>query len=493
MKLKIPIKYKVWFNQMPLSILKNQDGVTAVLVAIVAAMLLGFTALAIDVGYMYSTRNELQNAADAAALAGAGELGRIYLSMDPSDQATYNVDDPPDGINGISDINEAAINVAFNNNAAGDSIVISAGDIEIGQWQWDVPDLNAALDTTTTVTPDAVRVTVKREGDNAVSTFFAKILSVFGGDHESFAVSAVATAALSGPVSVDEGVLKTPFGISEDWILGDDPCPDPVIMNTSEDCAGWHNFFDTSNVTVFPTGIEQADLDAANSKRDQKCINLIMGSEVAVQNGSGYDVVDDEGNIVIDVDAGEKWLLEHFPSEFANSDSIDWTTEAWPETTPETKVGMEFEFTEGVTDLITNPNSSDYLLWNDSVDTDGDRVMGDELLASADPVDPDNHSAQGKAISPLAALFDFYRFRDNDGKNAVWTATVPVYKDDTDCGQLGGDPIEIVGFAEIVIHSVNTVPDKNISVSITCELHPIKGRSGGGISNTIGDIPSLVQ
>ncbi len=42
-------------------------------------LLIGFAAFAIDVGYMMVSRNELQNIADTAALAAAGELGAIIL------------------------------------------------------------------------------------------------------------------------------------------------------------------------------------------------------------------------------------------------------------------------------------------------------------------------------------------------------------------------------------------------------------------------------
>ena len=52
------------------------------LAAIGLLTLLGFAALAIDVGYLFVVRNELQNAADAAALAGAGKL-ITYISGAP--------------------------------------------------------------------------------------------------------------------------------------------------------------------------------------------------------------------------------------------------------------------------------------------------------------------------------------------------------------------------------------------------------------------------
>jgi len=51
--------------------LRDQQGVTVILVAVLLSVLLGFTALAIDLSHLYVVRNELQNSADAGALAGA--------------------------------------------------------------------------------------------------------------------------------------------------------------------------------------------------------------------------------------------------------------------------------------------------------------------------------------------------------------------------------------------------------------------------------------
>ncbi len=52
-------------------LLSNQRGVTAIVVGITLAMLVGFGALAVDIGHLCVAHNELQNAADAGALAGA--------------------------------------------------------------------------------------------------------------------------------------------------------------------------------------------------------------------------------------------------------------------------------------------------------------------------------------------------------------------------------------------------------------------------------------
>ena len=53
---------------------KNEEGAVAVVVAVGLTLLLGVSALAVDFGMMASCRQSMQNAADAAALAGALDL-----------------------------------------------------------------------------------------------------------------------------------------------------------------------------------------------------------------------------------------------------------------------------------------------------------------------------------------------------------------------------------------------------------------------------------
>lgn len=52
----------------------SERGATAIIVAIVLTVLLGFAALSLETGHVLSVRGELQNGADAAALAGAKRL-----------------------------------------------------------------------------------------------------------------------------------------------------------------------------------------------------------------------------------------------------------------------------------------------------------------------------------------------------------------------------------------------------------------------------------
>lgn len=58
---------------------RTQGGVFAVVVGLLMLPLLGFVALALDIGRLYINKAELQNAADACALAAAQQLGPATL------------------------------------------------------------------------------------------------------------------------------------------------------------------------------------------------------------------------------------------------------------------------------------------------------------------------------------------------------------------------------------------------------------------------------
>jgi Flp pilus assembly protein TadG len=404
-------------------VLKNQKGVSAVIVAILLAMLFCFAALAIDVGYMYVTRNELQNIADAAALAGARELGIIYLAMDYSDQANYDVD--ADG--GRPSINSAAIDVAGKNKAANLNIVINSEDIFIGQW--DGTNL-----TVTPTTPDAVRVIARRDdsANGPVTAFFAAIFNIFGGDHDTFSVSAVATAALTGPSIVDEGEMKLPIGLSENQFPNN--CTDEIQFSpTTDSCAGWHNFLDPINA----------------SKLSDKLLGFI------------------QADVQPDGSTGAEWLETHFEMNQPPDEAV----------TPETTTEDSYEFQGGT---ISSLFLGGKLLW----DTPPTPTMPDEPIGiDGDPKHP----------APFPALFDYFRFRDGDDDNSVWTATSPVYKDSDECINPNTD-IELVGFATVKVIMPNPPPDSTVTVQVECNLTLIEGRGGGGVYGNIkGSIPNLVE
>ena len=60
------------------TLIRRTEGSVAVISAIGLVAFLGMVSLAIDMGHLYTARNELQNVADAAALAAAGNLIHDY-------------------------------------------------------------------------------------------------------------------------------------------------------------------------------------------------------------------------------------------------------------------------------------------------------------------------------------------------------------------------------------------------------------------------------
>lgn len=145
----------------------DQKGVTLVLVTICLSVLLGFAALAVDIGYLMVARNEAQNVADAAALAGALE-------------SHYS---------GKSFIRVKVREAAEKNTIAGTIITTIPNDsIQIGYWNSTRTPPFQASEISEDV---AVQVTVKRAtGVNGpISTFFAKVLGI-----DEVSVSARGTA-----------------------------------------------------------------------------------------------------------------------------------------------------------------------------------------------------------------------------------------------------------------------------------------------------------
>ncbi|KVT44859.1 pilus assembly protein TadG-related protein [Burkholderia ubonensis] len=66
---------------------RRQRGAVAVVVAIALAVLIGFVGLALDLGKLYVTRSELQNSADACALAAARDLTGATVNLSVSEAA----------------------------------------------------------------------------------------------------------------------------------------------------------------------------------------------------------------------------------------------------------------------------------------------------------------------------------------------------------------------------------------------------------------------
>ena len=216
----------------------SQNGAALVYVAILLVALLGVTALAVDVGYMMVVRNQLQNAADAAALAAARKLGAIYEPMTYAQQQSY-VCTP-------TDLSSVAQAIALENLAGLESVDVLASDVLIGKWD----STTHTWAQTTLAQPDAVSVTARRDDtvpDGPIPRMFGVVFRYFGNAAKGISISATATAALTGQGSSVLAGLPIPVGISQNWFDRGWACGDHIQFYPTASCAGWHNFFDDTN------------------------------------------------------------------------------------------------------------------------------------------------------------------------------------------------------------------------------------------------------
>jgi len=215
--------------------LNNSRGVAAVMVAITMTVLLAMAAAALDIGHAMVARNELQNAADAGALAGARALGILYEGMTPAAMGTYQLSGGD-----AATIKTAVQSTAVLNAAAGVNITVNTGDIQIGLWD------SATRTLTPTVNqPRDVRVVTRRDGtaNGPISTFLARVVGM-----TSVNVSAAATAELAALSSTPPGALNLPIAISQ-LFFSQYGCGDSIMLYPSngnpQSCAGFTTFDQT--------------------------------------------------------------------------------------------------------------------------------------------------------------------------------------------------------------------------------------------------------
>jgi len=215
--------------------LDNSRGAVAVMVAIMLTVLLAMAAAALDIGHALVARNELQNSADAGALAGARALGILYEGMTPAAMGTYQLSGGD-----AATITTAVQTTAVLNAAAGVNVTVNAGDVQIGLWN------SATRTMTPTVNqPRSVRVITRRDGtaNGPISTFLAGVIGM-----TSMNVRAVATAELTAIGSTPPAALDLPVAISQ-LFFTQYGCGDSIMLYPSngnpQSCAGFTTFDQT--------------------------------------------------------------------------------------------------------------------------------------------------------------------------------------------------------------------------------------------------------
>jgi Flp pilus assembly protein TadG len=182
------------------------------LVAILLIPLLAMMAFAIDTGYMCLARTELQNAADAAALAGAEAMQPYYVYYNLPGQASQS----QVILDAQAAAKAAAKKIAVANTAAGVNVQLLDADITFG-----FLDGSGNYTTPAPGFPNTVAVTARRDGtqNGSVSLFFGGVLgtssvglqaparaTIYVGDMTGLQNTSIRAAGL--PVALDVNIWQ---------------------------------------------------------------------------------------------------------------------------------------------------------------------------------------------------------------------------------------------------------------------------------------------
>ena len=231
-------------------LLRSERGATAALMAVMLTALIGLLGASVDMGVLYTARAQIQNAADAAALAAANTM----LGADADNNAVVQTDVALDSARQYSSSNQA-IGVSLNlKEPPGD-------DFTVGFWDQATGDFDPGRTGMSLSNPDdvtAVRVRVRRDGvaNSPVATFFAGIVGLSAVD-----LRATSTAFLGWPGQVPAGTVDLPIAVLASAITsGDNPdCGKSLTFHSNGDQnAEWTTFFtwpsNNPNVDAYVTG-----------------------------------------------------------------------------------------------------------------------------------------------------------------------------------------------------------------------------------------------
>ncbi len=175
----------------------RRRGIVVPVVAATLVVLVGFVVLSVDVGHIYNSRTDMQNAVDSGALAGASGL--------------------PEG---TSVVYARTTEYAGRNAVAGTPVAAGELTVVIGNWEASRGEF-FPLTGAETVSPNAVRVVGRRNG---VPLYFAPIFGVSTTSIQRSAISTVGSGKCLGIWGLEgitgDGNLLTDSYISEDGGYG---------------------------------------------------------------------------------------------------------------------------------------------------------------------------------------------------------------------------------------------------------------------------------
>jgi hypothetical protein len=188
------------------SLARDTNGAVAVMAVFILLALLGAASLAIDMGQLYAVRNTLQNTADAAALAAAGNLittqnGVAVRDAAAARQAALTVAQRQRQLAGLPDVDPDARNDL--------TILFGEWNLKTGDPQTAWTEIGSTCDSNSNA--NAIKITLRRGAltlIGPVSNMFACIFGV-----NTTEVTATAIAYLGYTDEVQTGAIQVPLAL----------------------------------------------------------------------------------------------------------------------------------------------------------------------------------------------------------------------------------------------------------------------------------------
>lgn len=232
---------------------RSERGAVAVMVALLAAVLIGFLALAMNVGHATSVRGELENAADAAALAAARELDAKLNQGSCRAFATSEAIGRNHTTDATHPVSITRTDVAFchwDRASNRTTWCLDAGVDPSG----DPPPFSTPGAKTELAGANAVQVTARRQGGDALPVWFASFLGQQA--DATMSVSAVSTAVGGGPCeSRDVAPLVAPLALADCRLVDGEGSPS---------CGAARAFSDSGNTDLAPVRRMSSHLSAGD-------------------------------------------------------------------------------------------------------------------------------------------------------------------------------------------------------------------------------------
>jgi hypothetical protein len=259
---------------------KHEGGTVLVFVTISLAAFLGIAALATETGRVWQAKNQLQSAADSAALAGVGNLLKNDFTTVDEDAAR-------------------AAGLAYGplHKALGNAVEIAASDLEVGSWDLASESFTPMPGGTDPHLVRAVRARTRRdENNNGV------IPAVFGQavGYESFSVAAEAVAYWGVAGGARPGAVDLPISIDCCAVSGSSPgaaCLEDYCQTIASN---------TPNPCPLSTGGTATCLEFHSTSEQNACWTELDGDSSSISTAGLTSIVeagnthDVEGSMYVD-------------------------------------------------------------------------------------------------------------------------------------------------------------------------------------------------